>query len=93
MNAKIVGVSFDSPDENKFFADAYEFQFRILSDPDRKVAEAYLTKRPDDHDWKDFPRRLSYLINPEGKIAKAYRVQDVAAHPDEVLNDLETLQK
>lgn len=93
MNAKIVGVSFDTPEENKFFADAYDFRFPILSDPDRKVGEAYMTKRPSDHDWTDFPRRLSYLIDPEGKIAKAYRVQEVAAHPDEVLNDLQELQK
>ena len=92
MGAKILGISFDTPEENKAFAESYNFQFPLLSDVDRKVGEAYKTKRPPDHDWTDFPRRLSYLIDPEGKIAKAYRVQEVAAHPDEVLEDLKTLQ-
>jgi peroxiredoxin Q/BCP len=80
------------PEENKAFAESFNFQFPLLADVDRTVGEAYKTKRPDDHDWKDFPRRLSYLIDPEGKVVKVYRVQDVNAHPDEVLEDLKTLQ-
>jgi peroxiredoxin len=38
------------------------------------------------------PRRLSFLIDPQGNIAKTYRVKELAAHPDEVLEDLKTLQ-
>ncbi len=38
------------------------------------------------------PKRRTYLIDPDGVIRKAYRVRDVAAHPDEVLRDLAELQ-
>jgi peroxiredoxin Q/BCP len=85
-------MSFDTPEENKAFAESFNFQFPLLSDVDGKVGEAYMTKRPPEHEWTAFPRRLSYLIDPEGKIVKAYRVKEVAAHPDEVLEDLKALQ-
>lgn len=87
----ILGISYDSVEENKSFADAEGFPFKLLSDPDRSVGELYGTKRPDDHQYAMAPRRFSYLIDPDGKIAKAYVVKDVAAHADEVLADLEEL--
>lgn len=89
----ILGISYDSVEENKSFADAEGFPFKLLSDPDRSVAELYGTKRPDDHQYAMAPRRFSYLIEPDGKIAKTYVVKDVAAHADEVLADLEELLK
>lgn len=85
-------MSFDTPEENKAFAESFNLQFPLLSDVDGKVGEAYMTKRPPEHEWTAFPRRLSYLIDPDGKIVKAYRVKEVAAHPDEVLEDLKALQ-
>ena len=35
-----------------------------------------------------FPKRITYLIDPNGKIAMGYEVSDVGVHPEEVLNDL-----
>jgi peroxiredoxin len=35
--------------------------------------------------------RISYLIDPEGRVAKAYEVSDPAGHPAEVLDDLREL--
>jgi peroxiredoxin len=40
-----------------------------------------------------FAKRLSFLIDPEGVIAKSYEVSDVAAHPSEVLADIRELQQ
>ena len=48
--------------------------------------------RADDDQYATFPRRVSYLIDPDGVIVRAYAVADVAAHADEVLDDLATLQ-
>ncbi|MBW3589493.1 MAG: redoxin domain-containing protein [Actinobacteria bacterium] len=87
----ILGISYDSVEENKSFAEAEGFPFKLLSDPDRSVGELYGTKRPDDHEYAMAPRRFSYLIDPDGKIAKAYVVKDVVAHADEVLADLNEL--
>lgn len=87
----LLGISYDTPEENKAFAEAEGFPFKLLSDSDRSVADLYGTKRPDDHEYAIAPRRFSYLIDPDGKIARAYVVKDLTAHADEVLADLEEL--
>jgi peroxiredoxin len=40
----------------------------------------------------NFAKRYSYLIDPDGVIAKSYEVKDVNAHADMVLRDLQELQ-
>lgn len=40
-NIRVVGVSFDSPEDNAAFARRYEFVFPLLSDADHSVALAY----------------------------------------------------
>jgi len=89
----ILGASFDTPAENKAFADKYDFGFRLLSDEDRAVGTVYGAKRGDDEQYNDFAKRISYLIDPDGRIARAYEVADPAAHPGEVLEDLRSLQQ
>ena len=92
LNAIILGASFDTPDENLAFAIAQEFPFRLLSDIDHSVGTAYEATRDASEKYAEFPRRLSYLIDPEGVIARAYDVTDVAGHAEQVLRDLVTLQ-
>ena len=36
-----------------------------------------------------YPARISYLIDPDGRVQKVYATVDPAAHPDEVLADLD----
>ncbi len=52
----------------------------------------YETKRHADESSPEYAKRRTYLIDPEGRIVKAYRVRDIPAHPDEVLRDLRELQ-
>ena len=84
----ILGISFDTPEENAAFAEAEGFPYRLLSDADRTIGESYGAKKGADEDWPDFPRRVSILIDPEGNVARTYTVKDVAAHPGEVLADI-----
>ncbi|HZA41965.1 MAG TPA: redoxin domain-containing protein [Actinomycetota bacterium] len=72
-------------------AERYGFPFRLLSDEDRTVGEAYETKRAPEERGAGSPKRRTYLIDPEGVIRKAYRVTNVDAHPDEVLTDVRAL--
>ena len=58
---------------------------------ERSVGEAYETKRHPDERSPDQAKRRTYVIDPEGVIRRAYRVTDIAGHPDEVLADLRTL--
>ena len=81
-------MSFDGPQDNRAFAEKNGFPFRLLSDEDRSVGERYETKRSDEESHPEFAKRRTYLIDPQGVIRKAYRVTDIAGHPDEVLGDL-----
>jgi peroxiredoxin Q/BCP len=84
----ILGISFDTPEANKAFREKYEFPFRLLCDVDHEVGHAYHAARPED----PFARRISYLIDPDGRIARSYKVDDAAAHAAVVLADLRELQ-
>lgn len=81
----ILGVSFDPPEENRAFAEKFEFPFLLLSDPDHEIGLAYHAARDPDQATAN---RITYLIDPEGKIAKAYAKVDVQTHPAEVLADI-----
>jgi peroxiredoxin Q/BCP len=91
LGAEILGVSFDSVEDNRRFAEKYMFPFHLLSDADRSVGERYETKRHPDEKEPEWPKRRTYLIDPDGIIRKAYRVANVDAHPAEVLEDLREL--
>ena len=89
----MLGISFDPPEKNKGFAQKNGFPFRLLSDVDRKIGEAYETKRAPAERSPENAKRRTYLIDPDGTIVKSYRVTDIPAHPDQVLADLRELQQ
>jgi thioredoxin-dependent peroxiredoxin len=84
----VLGVSYDPPEENRAFRDRHGFPFRLLSDADRQVTTRYEATRQPDERHADYPQRISYLIDPEGTIRRAYAVTDPAGHAGEVLADL-----
>ncbi len=89
LGVTILGASYDTPAENLAFAQAQQFPFRLLSDTDHTVAATYEVTRDADDKFAGFPRRYSYLIDPDGVIAHAYDVTDVARHADQVLADVQ----
>ena len=91
LACEILGISFDTPAENKAFREKFDFPFRLLSDWDEQVGVAYEVRDPGSEKVK-FAKRLAYLIDPDGIIGKAYEVADVKAFAGEVLADLYGLQ-
>ncbi len=89
----ILGASFDRVEDNRAFAEAQQLPFRLLSDIDRSVGRAYQVLRPETDRLADFPQRHAYLIDPAGRIARAYAVADVSNHAQQVLDDLAELVK
>lgn len=87
----VLGASFDTVEDNRHFAAEQGFPFRLLSDHERSVGRAYGVVRPAGDQYEAFARRFSFLINPEGVIARVYDVADVKGHADEVLADLAQL--
>jgi len=88
LGAVIVGASFDTVADNRSFADAQEFPFALLSDVDRTVGSAYEVVRGPGERYAEFPRRRSFLIDPDGVVRRLYDVADVAGHAEAVIRDL-----
>ncbi len=89
----MLGASFDSPADNAAFKETVEFPFPLLSDEDKAVGTAYGVLRDADDPFSDFPKRVSFLINPDGVVAKVYEVDDPAGHAAAVLVDLAAEQR
>ncbi|MFT7597717.1 MAG: peroxiredoxin Q/BCP [Acidimicrobiales bacterium] len=88
----MLGISFDVAADNLAFAEKLDFPFRLLADPQKVAGAAYQVLRDPDDKFANFSQRHSYLIDPGGKIAKAYEVADPSAHALEVMADLATLK-
>ena len=69
----ILGISFDSVEENRAFAEKFGYTFRLLSDPERKAGLAY--KAAEDRNDK-YAKRFTYVIGPDGKIEQAIDTKD-----------------
>lgn len=81
----MLGISFDSIDENRKFREKFAFPFRLLCDIDRKIGLAYGACK----DAKDtYAKRIGYLIDTTGEIKKAYPTVDAKAFPEQVLADI-----
>jgi peroxiredoxin Q/BCP len=89
--AVVLGVSVDSVDSHKKFCAKEGLNFKLLADSDGKVSNAYgsLTNLG----VVKFSKRNSFLIDPSGKVAKAYTGVNPSRHSEEVLADLDQLQK
>ena len=90
-NAVVLGVSLDSVDSHKKFCTKEGLNFKLLADTDHKVTDSYgsLTNLG----VVKFAARHTFLIDPTGKIAKAYTSVDPLKHSAEVLAELDVLQK
>jgi peroxiredoxin Q/BCP len=90
-NAVVLGVSLDSVDSHKKFCAKEGLNFKLLADTDHKVTDSYgsLTNLG----LVKFAARHSFLIDPSGKVAKAYISVDPVKHSAEVLAELDLLQK
>lgn len=84
----IAGVSCDPPSENRAFRDKFGFPFDLLSDEDRSVSLRYGAA---DSAEQPYPARISYLIDPEGNVVRAYGAVKPADHPGEVLAAIEEI--
>ncbi len=89
IGATILGVSIDAIKDQKKFAEKYNLPFPLLADIDGKTAEAYGVLN--NLGIMKIAKRQSFLIGPDGKIAKHYDKVDPTAHSKEVLADLKAL--
>ena len=91
IDAAVVGVSVDDVESHKKFADKYKLPFTLLADVNSETAKAYGVLR--DYKLLKLASRQSFLVDPDGKIAKHYADVDPDTHTDEVLADIKTLSE
>jgi thioredoxin-dependent peroxiredoxin len=90
-HAVVLGVSVDSVDSHKKFCAKEGLNFKLLADRDGKVSNTYgsLTNLG----VVKFAARHTFLIDPSGRVARAYTSVDPVGHSEEVLAALDQLQK
>ncbi len=94
IEAVVLGVSKDSVERHKKFAQKYNLQFPLLSDAQSNVCETYGVwgkKKLYGREYMGITRS-TFIIDPEGKIVKVYPKVKVKTHHEEVLADLQALK-
>jgi peroxiredoxin Q/BCP len=86
LGAAVMGISVDDVGSQKEFADKYHLPFPLLSDASQDTARSYGVLRE-----SGVANRHTFVIGPDGRIAKHYAQVDPASHSQEVLADLKTL--
>lgn len=90
-NAVVLGVSIDTAESHKEFCTKEGLTFRLLSDPDAKVSEAWGSVM--EYNGKRLSARNTFVIDPKGKIARVFEKVKPAGHSEEVLAALDELQR
>ena len=90
---QVFGISTDSVKSHLKFATKYKLVFPLLADVDKEVVNAYGVWAKKKFMGREYmgTLRMSFLIDPKGKIAKVYDTVKPEDHPDEVLKDFKTL--
>lgn len=89
LNAQILGVSLDDVESHRKFAENHGLPFPLLADTEGTTADAYGVKTKM-MGWT-VAKRQTFLIDPDGNIARHYEKVDPDEHSAQVLADLESL--
>ena len=90
QDAAVLGVSMDDVASHADFAAEHELPFPLLADPEGEVVDRYGSLS--DFMVVKFAKRHTFIIDPEGRIAKIYRDVDPDEHVRDVLDDLKALR-
>lgn len=89
-NIVILGVSTDDAKKHTKFTQKYDLPFPLLCDTDAELSTAYGVYGLKKFMGKEFMgiNRTTFVIDPNGQIAKIYRKVKAEPHPADVLADL-----
>lgn len=90
LGAQVVGVSVDDTASHVQFAKKYSLPFPLLADTQAEVARRYGSLR--NFGIVKFAKRNTFLIDPEGRIAKVYLSASTSRNSIEVIEDLKKLK-
>ena len=84
---KVYGVSLDSPESHREFREKYNLNFPLLTDEDGRAAEKLGVLRENGA----VANRVTFLLAPDGNVAKVYPEVSPETHADEILADARSL--
>ena len=87
LGAVVMGVSLDDVKSHKDFSEKYHLPFSLLADTKKQVAKAYNVLRG--FGAFNYSSRETFIIDPQGKIAKHYARVNTRQHATEIIKDLE----
>lgn len=95
LDMPIFGISTDSVNSHAKFAAKYELSFTLLADENKEVVQLYGVWGKKKLYGKEYEgtHRMSFLIDPQGKIAKIYEKVKPETHAEEVLRDVRALSE
>jgi len=88
----VVGVSVDDVASHQAFSEEHSLPFTLLADSTKETAKAYGVL----HSvlgLMEIASRDTFIIDPQGRVAKHYRAVDPKGHSQAVLKDLRALQQ
>ena len=83
---QVYGVSLDSPESHRRFREKNNLNFPLLTDEEGRAAKA-LGVFGD----RGYANRVTFLLDPDGKIARVYPEVSPETHADEILEDAASL--
>lgn len=95
LKVVVLGISADSIDSHKKFSQKYNLNFSILSDESKEIIKKYNAWGRKKFMGKEFEGilRITYLINPQGKIVKKYENVKPEQHAKQIITDIRALSK
>ncbi len=88
-NVQVLGVSFDNGESHQKFISKHKLNFPLLADTDGKIADAYGVRMI----GKNMAKRVSFLIDRDGKIAHVTDNPKADVHLAEMKDAVEKLKK
>jgi len=85
-NVQVLGVSVDDSLSHQAFSNKYRLNFPLLADPAKKVTKAYGALA-----FYRLARRMTFIIDPEGRIRKIFDHVNPSNHIDELVVALKEL--
>jgi len=91
----VFGISDDPVEDLAAFAEKHDLPFQLLSDPDGEVGRAYDSYGEKNMFGRTFDGmfRNTYIVDPDGRIARGFEGVSPADHAEEVLDALSDLRE
>ena len=84
MEIEIIGVGFDSPDNNALWVEDQGYQYEVWSDTNRTLALYYGAATSTE---QSYPSRITRLLDTDGSVILEYNDASFLSNPDNVLED------